>query len=280
MAPPSRRMPASCEVVFHPRPQRRPVAGSVVAVVKGKQIEAVVRKQLERCVQRRKLVDIDEGGEHAVVEPVLHGSDPLVHHMAEVERGHAPVHAAFSTAGGRQMYPVRLTVDRPRTRQPAQRLGDGQSGLQAILVEAGAEVAAAEPRVARALQVPQPPLRGHRRQVEGRMLVFERSQHLARIGIAVGVQRDEQRFARHEALEPVHPVGDANVGRPVLAGVAEIVPARPDTAALRHQLRILVQHGGVSACSETRPARSCSSALASASMASAWLAWAAMTTWS
>ncbi len=78
------------------------------------------------------------------------------------------------------------------------------------------------------------------------MLVFEGSQHLARIGIAVGVQRDEQRFARNEALEAVHPVGDANVGRPVLAGMAEIVPARPDTAALGHQLRILVKHGGVS----------------------------------
>ena len=61
--------------------------------------------------------------------------------------------------------------DRPGPPHAAELLGDGQPGLQAVLVEAGAEIGAAEPGVAPALQAPQPALRRDRGGVEQRMIV-------------------------------------------------------------------------------------------------------------
>ena len=47
---------------------------------------------------------------------------------------------------------VRLPRDTPRPFNAAERLGDGKTGLQAILMEAGAEVRPAEPGPRAALQ--------------------------------------------------------------------------------------------------------------------------------
>src|SRR4051812_34173121 len=55
--------------------------------------------------------------------------------------------------------PRRLAGHRPRPAHAADRLGDGQPGLQAVLVEAGAEVGAAEPGATPALQRPELALR-------------------------------------------------------------------------------------------------------------------------
>ena len=47
-----------------------------------------------------------------------------------------------------------LVLDRPGPAHRAQLFGDGQAGLQAVLVEAGAEVRPAEPDAPLPLQAP------------------------------------------------------------------------------------------------------------------------------
>ena len=64
------------------------------------------------------------------------------------------------------------------------------------------------------------------------------------------VQRHEQRLRirplRQVRLQPVHPVGHRRRHLPALTlARGEVVPARPDRPAARHQRRVAVQHGQV-----------------------------------
>jgi hypothetical protein len=104
---------------------------------------------------------------------------PLVHDRADVERRRRPGAAAAlmpptpprRAAVSLDADACRLAGDRPRPAHAADRLGDGEAGLQAVLVEAGAEVGAAEPGASPPLQRPELVLGADRVGVEERMLV-------------------------------------------------------------------------------------------------------------
>ena len=61
---------------------------------------------------------------------------------------------------------------------------------------------------------------------------------ISRVGLSV----TNSGWRRIELLQLVHPVGDAERPLAVVAAVADIVPARPDALALRHQARVGMQH--------------------------------------
>ena len=81
----------------------------------------------------------------------------------------------------------------PRAPNAAQLFGDGQAGLQSVLVETGAKISAAEPGVTPALQRPEVPLRFHRIGVELRVFVRFGSDDAAVPGVARRIERHEQR---------------------------------------------------------------------------------------
>lgn len=131
---------------------------------------------------------------------------------------------------------------RPRRRR-AQRFGHPLVRLQGILVEAIAEIAAAEPCVPVALQLVQSVLRAECGGIEQWMSVFERSDGVP--WRPHRVEGNEELAACREGLEPVHPVADAERRIAIVAARADIVPTAPGGAPLRHQRAIIVQHGEV-----------------------------------
>ena len=98
------------------------------------------------------------------------------------------------------------------------------AALIRLLVKAGAEVGAAPPGVALALQRPQLALRAHSPGVEQRMLESLGANHLRGIGRRGRVQGDEQRRIGGQVLQAVHPVGDAKLLFAARAGATDIVP--------------------------------------------------------
>src|SRR5687768_7107962 len=88
--------------------------------------------------------------------------------------------------------PARLGRDRPGPAHAAELLGDGEARLQAVLVEAGAEVGAAEPGAAPTLQRPEPGLRTDRRRIEERMLVALAAKDELRARLADRIERQEE----------------------------------------------------------------------------------------
>ena len=73
------------------------------------------------------------------------------------------------------------------------------------------------------------------------------AEHQVRARLDHRIERNEQRQAIVDALQPVHPVGHADiavVALPVVAR-AQIVPGRPGGAPLRHQARVAMQDDAV-----------------------------------
>ena len=139
---------------------------------------------------------------------------------------------------------------RPGAADAAERLGGGEAGLQPVLVEAGAEPGPGEPGAAAPLQRPQAALGAERGGIENRMVEAALEPDAVGARLDRRVEGDED-FGAGEALQAVHPVGDAgHRRRGGRGGGAEIVPARPDPAAARHQAGVTVQDDAVGAGAE------------------------------
>ena len=136
---------------------------------------------------------------------------------------------------------VALAAGGPGAGHRAQPLGHFEPGLQAVLVEAIAEPGAGEPGALDALDAPHVALRPHRLGVEQRVFVVDDALHRARREVVHGVQRHEDVGFGRQRLQRIHPVGEAQLRIVALAG-AEIVPARPELAALGHHALVGVQH--------------------------------------
>src|ERR1700744_194978 len=87
----------------------------------------------------------------------------------------------------------------------SKRLGHREPGLQAVLVEAGPEIGAAEPCMSLSLQRPQLALSLHRGGIEYRMFVIFFVQDLLRC--LRRVEGDKQGLRGGKTLQEVHPVG-------------------------------------------------------------------------
>src|SRR6185312_12275969 len=109
-------------------------------------------------------------------------------------------------------------------------------------MEARTEIAAAEPGVAHALQMPQPLLRLHGGGVEDRMIIIiDAVRHLLARHLP-WIERDEEWSAMVDVLQLIHPVSDAKIVVQLVVGVAQVIPASPGHPALGHQQRIAMQH--------------------------------------
>src|SRR5262245_31308523 len=112
----------------------------------------------------------------------------------------------------------------PRPADAAKLLGDRQPCLQPVLVEASAEMRAAEPGVVHALQRPELFLRADGGGVEQGMIVLGLVEHAVGARHGARVEREKELFARVDALQLVHPIGDDAAAVWI---VAYIVPTRP-----------------------------------------------------
>ncbi len=114
--------------------------------------------------------------------------------------------------------------DRPGPPYAAEGFSDREAGLQPILMKPRAEIRAAKPGIAAALQRPKLFLRLHRPGVETRMAVAHSPEDRLGCDLAMRVERDEQRPIAFDPLKAVHPVGD---GEPAAVKVipGHVVPA-------------------------------------------------------
>ena len=133
--------------------------------------------------------------------------------------------------------------DVPWPPHAAKGLGNGKSGLQAVLMKSGTEICSAEPSIALTLQGPQLLLRPNRRRIEQRMLVHLVVPGLTRLPWRI--EGDEQLRMVRKVLQRVHPVGHRWTGLGIAAVMTDVVPARPYRASLRHQGGIGVQDRSV-----------------------------------
>jgi hypothetical protein len=130
-------------------------------------------------------------------------------------------------------------------------LGDVEASRQRVFVEAVPAVAAAEVGVSRALDAVEIPLCADGGGIVRRVLERESGVRCRRYRDTAGVHRDEKRCDVRQVLQPVHPVGDADVAV-VAAAVGDIVPARPHIPSTRHQTRILMKPDLVRGIGEAR----------------------------
>jgi hypothetical protein len=140
-----------------------------------------------------------------------------------------------------------FVLDRPGTAHAADSLGDRQTRLQPVLVEARSEPGAGEPGVVDALQRPEFLLGRERRAVEDRVVEILIGDDGGGIGLDLGIQGHEDRIAG-QTLQQVHPVGDAGAALAAPGSVTpDVVPRRPGRAPLRHQGRVAVHDDAVPA---------------------------------
>src|SRR4051812_21300673 len=105
---------------------------------------------------------------------------------------------------------------------------------------------AAKPEISAALQRPQPALRRDCGLVENRMFVDLAVVQRSRLRRTCRIEGEEQRRGLWNALQAVHPVGDAD-GIALRSACAEIIPARPGRAAPRHKTRVRMQYRQIAA---------------------------------
>src|SRR5215472_9126283 len=122
----------------------------------------------------------------------------------------------------------------------AQLLGDLEAGRQRVLMEAVAAVAAAEIRVAHALDGMHSALGADRGGIVHGMVEAQARMDGSGLRRPLGIDRHEERRAAREPLQAVHPVGHAHRTL-ALPSVGDVIPARPYRTATRHQGRILMQ---------------------------------------
>ena len=137
----------------------------------------------------------------------------------------------------------------PRPPHAAQLFSYRQSRLQTVLVKSGAEICATKPDSAGALQAPEPTLGADRSGIKNWMLVGFAAQQRAQARCVRRIQGDKVIGLAWQALQSVHPVGDAGQ-RGLGAGAPEIVPAGPHGAAAWHQRGVGMQHGNVASVAE------------------------------
>ena len=184
------------------------------------------------------------------------GMKPPVHHRSGVERR---THGHVSNSG--VPVPGRLAVStiRPDSfgtsqgrRTPPSCSATASPACKSVLMKAGAEIGAAEPGVALALQQPQLALRCQGLGIECGVFIDLAVQQRACPRRMRRIERHEQRPVTFDVLQHIHPIRHAHlVARRVAA--AEIIPARPDGAPLRHEAFVGVKNGeiaGIAKCAK------------------------------
>ena len=139
----------------------------MIAIEQREQRGAIVREKRQAAVQRGSSSKSSASMNTRIAQPVLAG--PHVRDVAGVERAHAAIASALRRCA--EIDAAGLVGDAPRPPHAAKLLGDSKARLQAIFVKARAEVRAAEPGVAHALQRPELLLRADRGGVEQRVIV-------------------------------------------------------------------------------------------------------------
>ena len=126
-----------------------------------------MRKEFQPRIERRDFIEVQRQHEDAIGQPVLARA-----HVGDV----AGIDGRLRSCGkrrarrGKWMRPD-WSSTRPRAAHTAKLFGDGEARLQSILVKARAEISAAEPGIAHALQRPELLLRADGGGVEERMIV-------------------------------------------------------------------------------------------------------------
>ena len=111
-------------------------------------------------------------------------------------------------------------------------------------MEAVAQMRAAIPGIAPPLQRLDPGLSGNRGGVEDGMVeAVPVEDQFLRNGCC-GVEANEKRAGRIDALEPVHPVMDGDVGV-VGRAIRTVHPARPAAPPSRHHTGVTMQYGDI-----------------------------------
>src|SRR5271166_1122863 len=227
----------------------------MVAVEEGKEIEPIVREDLEAPVDVVDLFEIDQEPEQAIAKPVRLGCEPPMKDRTDIkarlEAGPAR-HAALSRAAGAARGVTQMRDDSPLTVQG--RFTPPSSSATARPA-CSASSWKPEPKCAPQYQTLRTPCSRHSdfwaaiARVEQRMIIRNGLKHALLTRRARRVQGHEDVGLRRQALQPVHPVGDADALR--RAGLAaDIVPTRPHCAAARHQALVRMKDREIAAVAE------------------------------
>ena len=220
--------PGSLEDSVNLTPEVIP-AGKMILWSPGKEVRTAQREPAQPAGEAWHLFEVEQQGEHAVLEHMRCGTQSPVHdraginctgwhasflaprfaphrHLVSERFGHGTLRHRRQSRDRPDMDPPRLICDPPRATDTAKLFRHGQAGLKPILVEPGTKPRATEPCPAMALQRPQRGLGGDCRAVEDWVLVGHPRQDVLIGWHGVGVEGDKQVGAGLQRLETVHPV--------------------------------------------------------------------------